>query len=766
MESRAADVDATKLPPPAARKIDFTSDVKPILDLSCIRCHGPEKPKSGFRLDNRAGALKGGNESVDIVPGQSAQSPLIHYVAGLVPDMQMPPDGKGEPLKAEQIGVLRAWIDQGVQWGAAGPTNLFDMTFSPAVGGTFVRGDSGKFREHYWRPNGADGGLERFEVYKQIDLDTKVVAAGHALLDDYKLTLDVDRHDLGFVHSGWTQFRKYYDDSGGYMPGPDPHLPERLGSELFLDRGKAWIDLGLTLPNWPRMVLGYEYDYRRGEEATTAWSSDQYPDPRNIAPASKQIDERVHVIKFDLDGEFKGITVGDQFRGEFYSLNTHYTNVASRGSVAQDARDQNHYFQGANSFHLEKQFTDWMFGSGGYFYSKLDAMDNFTDATSSRDTIYLASAPNIELTRETHLFNLNGLVGPFQGLTISAGAQSEWTRQHGYGTGDLNGIAFVRPPGSNLAINPAVFYSDYDQNIVSETASIRYTKIPFTSLFVDARLKQETLGQRDADIQPTQSFLENPSYTSQVTDVRAGFNTSPWERMSLSAHYRRYESDSRYKTNDIPQPVGGYPGLIRWRDQITDEVEAKLVLRVAAWLKTTLSYQIVRTDYNQDNRPAFDADPLTVYSTGGYILGGRYDSHIYSGGMTLTPIRRLAVTTTFSYQDSSVSTPNAGLIPPYKGNVYSALINGVFIVNQSTDISLNYSFSLADYSQPFDDASPPPLGIRYQQHALLAAVSRRINKNVTARLQYGFFRYNEPTLAGFNDYTAHSVFGTLVCRIP
>src|SRR6185295_12720538 len=103
--------------------------------------------------------------------------------------------------------------------------------------------------------------------------------------------------------------------------------------------------------------------------------------------------------------------------------------------------------------------------------------------------------PRIELTRETHLFNLNGLLGPFDGLTASAGAQSEWTRQHGFGSGRLNGIAYTRPPGSNLQINPATLSSDYDQNTVSETVGLRYTRIPFTALFSDVRLQQETIGQ-------------------------------------------------------------------------------------------------------------------------------------------------------------------------------------------------------------------------------------------------------------------------------
>src|SRR5688500_14825054 len=115
-------------PGPAQREIDFTRDIKPIFEKSCFQCHGPEKPKSGFRLDQQAAALKGGSNGVDIVPGKSAESPLIHYVAYLVEDMEMPPPNKAPRLTTEEIGLLRAWIDQGAVYGAASDTPKIHFT--------------------------------------------------------------------------------------------------------------------------------------------------------------------------------------------------------------------------------------------------------------------------------------------------------------------------------------------------------------------------------------------------------------------------------------------------------------------------------------------------------------------------------------------------------------------------------------------------------------------------------------------------------------
>jgi mono/diheme cytochrome c family protein len=112
--ARPAEVDLSKLPPPEKREVDFAKDIQPILAAHCYSCHGSEKQKADLRWDVKDSAFKSGDNGPVIVPGNSAQSRVVHLVAGLVPDTVMPP--KGEPLTPAQIGLLRAWIDQGAKW--------------------------------------------------------------------------------------------------------------------------------------------------------------------------------------------------------------------------------------------------------------------------------------------------------------------------------------------------------------------------------------------------------------------------------------------------------------------------------------------------------------------------------------------------------------------------------------------------------------------------------------------------------------------------
>lgn len=109
-------LDLSKLPPAADKKgLTYAKEIKPILEKTCFGCHGPEKQKGKLRLDSLEAALKGGEAGKCIVPGKSDKSDLVIAVARLDPDMSMPPDGKGDPLTKEQIGLIRAWIDQGAK---------------------------------------------------------------------------------------------------------------------------------------------------------------------------------------------------------------------------------------------------------------------------------------------------------------------------------------------------------------------------------------------------------------------------------------------------------------------------------------------------------------------------------------------------------------------------------------------------------------------------------------------------------------------------
>lgn len=110
----AGKIDAAKLPPPSAQPVDFLQEVRPLLERSCLKCHGAEKQKGDLRLDAKSHALTGGSLGAAIIPGKSAESLLIISASGLDKDLVMPE--KGDRLTPKEVGVLRRWIDDGAAW--------------------------------------------------------------------------------------------------------------------------------------------------------------------------------------------------------------------------------------------------------------------------------------------------------------------------------------------------------------------------------------------------------------------------------------------------------------------------------------------------------------------------------------------------------------------------------------------------------------------------------------------------------------------------
>jgi hypothetical protein len=109
---------------PAAPKVDFVRDIQPVLQSSCLKCHGPEKTKGQLRLDSRALAMKGGVNGRVILPGNSKDSLLVKLLLEKDDENRMPQ--KAPALPPRTIGLFRAWIDQGAVWpdGAAGDLKL------------------------------------------------------------------------------------------------------------------------------------------------------------------------------------------------------------------------------------------------------------------------------------------------------------------------------------------------------------------------------------------------------------------------------------------------------------------------------------------------------------------------------------------------------------------------------------------------------------------------------------------------------------------
>ncbi|MDG1853673.1 MAG: PSD1 and planctomycete cytochrome C domain-containing protein [Verrucomicrobiales bacterium] len=110
----AAPPTSREMPDLINEKIDFAADIKPILQKNCTKCHSNGKSKGGFSIDHVHSVEAGGDSGPAIVKGKGSASLLVKLLLSNDSDEFMPP--KGDRLPLNEVALLRAWIDQGLQW--------------------------------------------------------------------------------------------------------------------------------------------------------------------------------------------------------------------------------------------------------------------------------------------------------------------------------------------------------------------------------------------------------------------------------------------------------------------------------------------------------------------------------------------------------------------------------------------------------------------------------------------------------------------------
>ena len=137
------------------RRIDFNTEVKPLLNKNCIACHGGVKKAAGFSVLFRHEAVaptKSGKPA--IVPGDADASEMIRRLTLDDLDERMPLEHP--PLKPEEIDLLRKWINQGAEWGDHWAYTRIEKSDVPAIGTFWSRIGVSQNAEQDWVKNEVD----------------------------------------------------------------------------------------------------------------------------------------------------------------------------------------------------------------------------------------------------------------------------------------------------------------------------------------------------------------------------------------------------------------------------------------------------------------------------------------------------------------------------------------------------------------------------------------------------------------------------------
>ena len=238
------------------KTVDYSTEVKPIINKNCISCHGGVRAKGNFSLLFREEALaKTKDGKYAIIPGDPDNSEMIRRLTLKDPEERMP--YHHEPLTEEEIKTLRTWVKQGARWGenwSYVPLKPVDVPVQKTFFGLLKK-------ENNWAKNEVDDFV--FDKMKKQNLQPSPVADKQTLLR--RVSLDI----IGELPSK-TIAQKYLTDSSA-------HAYEELVDSLLASKryGEKWTSMWLDVARYAD-TKGYERDDNRSIWRYRDWVIDAF----------------------------------------------------------------------------------------------------------------------------------------------------------------------------------------------------------------------------------------------------------------------------------------------------------------------------------------------------------------------------------------------------------------------------------------------------------------------------------------------------------
>jgi hypothetical protein len=656
--------------------------------------------------------------------------------------------------------------------------NEYNNWITLGVGSPFIRGDEGAFSARHQMGDKVFGGIEDLHWEQSVGKQGLFELNGHGIFDEhnYSVDLKLSDPDKGYISVGYEQFRTWYDNSGGYYPGGTNRWFE-LPYDLAVDRGRAWFEAGLTLPDVPQITFRYDHEFREGNKASTIWgdanvsgTAGVYPAPtgtspttRNFVPTFLGIDEQRDIFSLKVKHTIgkTDFTVGGSYEhlDNDNTRNIHRRPGEIAGATAQQRADRyvterQKLEEDLFSAHAvsETRFSDKVKLTVGGLFATLDTdiggsriYGNQYDPvlgpylrTQQRDSGYFGVVGGGSVKQ--YVANLNLMLAPLKNLVIVPSVRFEQECADGFA---LYLPTTVNSAGGPLVTN-ALTRNTADRGFleVTEALEARYSGLKNWSFYTRLEWSQ-ACEDRNESTGDSKWERFGHKYT-----VGANWFTLP--RLNMGGQYYYKISDNRLDDSFNTD----------WRYFETHDLNYRLTWRPLSQLSfvTRYDFQLSTAQHKDGTLPEVEAAKMT--------------SHIISESINWTPISRMYVQLNGSYAwDGALTTPVDGAAAFGATNPVPNLDNSYWIasailgyaLDEQTDLTLQYNFYRADnyvnnylWSQPY--------GANAEEHGITATVSRQLNKRTRVSLKYGYFTADDNTSGDHNNYDAHLIYATLQYR--
>jgi hypothetical protein len=674
------------------------------------------------------------------------------------------------------------------------------------IGGLIINGDAAQFKQEHRMSGDVFGGIQDMHYEQTVGKNGLFSIDGHAIWDnnDYDIKMELSQPNVGYIKAGYTEFRSWYDGNGGFL---SPHGGTWFAPpipEMHIDRGEAWVELGLRLPDWPEITLRYSHEFRQGQKDSTVWGDTNltglqppFNSTRKIIPSFRDIDETRDIFAFDAS---KTLGNTDVLLGMRYEHNENDDSLnmergagqlppvvsppGSQRFVTQRQKDDVELFSGHGI--TTTRFSDSLWFTTGYSYTTLQndlsgtrifgthfdsAFGEPVPTLGQRDHAFLDLAGTAQV--KEHVVNANLFWMPLENLAIVSGFRYTHENVDNQSTFLAEEPVPNTPPFS--PINPAHGFhygppepgsgerlADYDR--FAERLEMRYTGIANWLFYFEGEWEEE-YGHinENQNIDEDVPLDKNTNALGQKYTI--GANWYPMMRLSLSGQY--YHKIASYDEDII---TASFPRLIN-QDWNTDDFNVRITFRpkVPACLGTLAL--VTRYDFQHI---AIDGQ-WEVFSDGELLAElqtGEIKRHVITESINWNPLARFYLQANVSYTLNQTDTPanNIELVPGggatvvnFRNDYWTVTSGAGYIIDDKTDFYTDFSFYCAN--DHFNNAAVAvPYGMGATEYTASATITRQLTKQMRLLLKYGYFNYRDSTFGGHNNYEAHSIYSSLQYR--
>lgn len=660
---------------------------------------------------------------------------------------------------------------------ASAETTLIDYEIDGSLTAPIVDEDEGAFEQRHGTKRHPTGGIRDLYAEWLVGEGDSLKLEGRGLVDnhDYLLRVRYERPDTGKVEAGYREFRTWYDGSGGFFP-PGRAFVTAFSSDMSVDRGEAWFDSTLALPDLPEVRLRLRHRSRDGRKPSSVWGPTSDTGgfgTRSIVNAANRLDESTDSVAVDLAHGFGSTRIGGGFRYDAPDVDNARDGAYQPGqpdeerfTTTREKVDGDVY--GAHGFTEHRFLDDRLLVSTSYAYTHAES-----DLGGSRifgvtpgavyDLAYPTRQPfdsgvldlNGATDVDRHVGRVDAAGMPHEDLRLQLGFRVE--REESRANTSFTETTVGLGPAFPTAETPLRAKGDFDDHAFGQNLELRYTGIDDVVLYLTGDWEEgdRDIEEREHDAVTDALLLERKTDIDRFAqEYGVGANWYATRSVQLAAEYSYEHIDGDYDNGADSTPSTGsnrYPAFLRSLDTETQRAFARVSWRPLARLRAGLRYDFRITDYDASYELLRD------------LRSGRTTTHAVGAESTWTPIDTVYVHAHARYVSSETETPAADLTGPatrlvtnFDNDYFTSTLTSGWNVTEKLDLEGRYYFYSADNDEN-NGAQSQPYGSELEEHGVSLGLSYAARDNLTWKAGYGYFHSDDRLSGGFNDYRANIV---------